>query len=245
MINRYIIAAALLAAAVIFGYFFNFSILAKQPISDQTDAWGQLGDYVGGILNPIFGFISLIFLIKSLKIQNETNNDLRREIATNEKNERLRSFETLFFNMIETQKSLFEKFQIRDTNATGTRRETGPEAFLQIEREVEQLRAAGATDEQLSGHLDEIDNTDQIFSITRYYYILVKTISERLSDQNGFSHEERRNYFITLINFTDFSMLRLIMMSMQFMDYQSTDYLKTNTEFTDALTETNISYNLY
>jgi len=245
MINRYIIAAALLAAAVVFSYFFNFSILAKQPISDQTDAWGQLGDYVGGILNPIFGFISLIFLIKSLKIQNETNKDLRREIATNEKNERLRSFETLFFNMIETQKSLFEKFQPRDTNTIETRGDLGPAAFLRIEREIEQLREAGATDEQLSEHLNEIDSADQIFSITRYYYILVKTISERLSEENGFSREERISYFITLINFTDFSMLRLIMMSMQFLDYQSTDYLKKNTEFTEALTETNIGYNLY
>lgn len=59
-------------------------------------------------------------------------------------------------------------------------------------------------------------------------------ISERLDNKNGFDSEIRRNLFLTLINFTEFSQLRAVMISMQFMDWESANYLKGNKEFMDV-----------
>ncbi|RYF39255.1 MAG: hypothetical protein EOO38_23560, partial [Cytophagaceae bacterium] len=93
--------------------------------------------------------------------------------------------------------------------------------------------------------LEQIDGTDQIYGATRVFYNMVKMISDKLCDSNGFSLEDRASHYLTLINFTDFALLRLVMMSAQFMQFPSTEYLKSNSEFNTILTETGLNYNLY
>jgi hypothetical protein len=39
------------------------------PFSDDPQHWGQLGDYVGGLLNPVFGFLSVFALLVTLVLQ--------------------------------------------------------------------------------------------------------------------------------------------------------------------------------
>lgn len=70
-------------------------------------------------------------------------------------------------------------------------------------------------------------------------------ISDKLSDSHGFDYEDRRSHILTLVNFTDFSLLRLIMISLQFMEYHSTEYLRENKDFNEVLKEVGIDYNLY
>ncbi len=66
----WIVTAALCAIIIVYGfYFFNF--FSEFKLSDQTGVWGTFGDYVGGILNPIFGFLTLIALLLTLNLQRE------------------------------------------------------------------------------------------------------------------------------------------------------------------------------
>lgn len=46
-------------------YFYKFNA----QISDDHAVWGQFGDYVGGILNPILGFFSFVALLITLRMQ--------------------------------------------------------------------------------------------------------------------------------------------------------------------------------
>lgn len=46
-------------------YFFNFGV---NPSEDHAQ-WGQFGDYLGGTLNPIFGFLTLIAILMTLTAQ--------------------------------------------------------------------------------------------------------------------------------------------------------------------------------
>lgn len=59
-------------------YIYNFF---DYPISKDSSSWGTFGDYIGGILNPIFSFLSFILLLINLKTQIIINkkNDLRNE----------------------------------------------------------------------------------------------------------------------------------------------------------------------
>ena len=41
-------------------------------IKFEMESWGQFGDYVGGILNPIFGLISVVILSVTLNSQRES-----------------------------------------------------------------------------------------------------------------------------------------------------------------------------
>lgn len=58
------VAAALVAVGA---YVVNFHGYA---IADEPDKWGQFGDFLGGALNPVFGFLSVLALLVALVLQN-------------------------------------------------------------------------------------------------------------------------------------------------------------------------------
>nr|WP_299214175.1 hypothetical protein [uncultured Allomuricauda sp.] len=73
----------LLALILIVGsYSLNFG---KYGISESTENWGQFGDYIGGLLNPIISIINLAILtylsIKLVKIENNRNEWTLKELA--------------------------------------------------------------------------------------------------------------------------------------------------------------------
>ena len=214
-------------------------------VSSDSAVWGQLGDYSGGILSPILNFISIVLLVKSLSLQNEANSNLRSELKNNEKTEKLRSFEALFFNMINSQKELFNSFEINFIKNEAITVKHGVNAVIAIEEEIERIKSEGDTNGNIRIYLDGIDSSDKIFSLSRAFYVMVKIISDKLSDANGFNIEDRKSHFQTLINFTDFAQLRLIMISVQFMQYSSSEYLKNHHEFISVLGELGISCELY
>lgn len=245
MFNRYIVAAAVLVFLVLFSYFAQFYLNLHYVVSNEPEAWGQLGDYVGGILNPLLGFVSIILLIRSLSIQVDANKELRIEVQAAKKTERLRSFEMQLFNMLDSQKTYFDSFRIDAGGHGAGVRLSGGEAVIRIEDNVEDLRSSNSDASSVIEYLEHVDSTDQIYGLTRIFYNMVRVVDEKLSDSNGFTEEDRRSHYLTIINFTDFSLLRLIMMSAQFMDYASTSYLKSNGGFNAVLDSVGLSYDLY
>ncbi|MES2662144.1 MAG: putative phage abortive infection protein [Pseudomonadota bacterium] len=96
---------SLIVIAIYIG-FFNYH---KIPISKDASTWGQLGDFFGGILNPIFGFTSLIALLYSINFQVKELKLSRVEVAkTSEalveqhKTMKIQNFETTFFSLIKS-----------------------------------------------------------------------------------------------------------------------------------------------
>ncbi|EOA5466861.1 hypothetical protein ACH4OR_000887 [Vibrio cholerae] len=246
MVNRYI-SIAIASMLVVFGsYVVNFYYKLGYGLSDDVAVWAQLGDYAGGLLNPILSFISLVLLIKSLTLQNEASLDLRKELKINEKTEKLRSFETHFFNMLNSQKVSFDSFKLKFEVDNNFIEKVGVEAVIAIEEHIsELLDSSDNYEESISAYLEELDETDKIYSATRIFYIIVKMVNDKLTDEDGFSAQDRKSHLLTLINFTEFSLLRLIMISLQFMDCHPTKYLKSNAEFNAALDEVGIGYDLY
>ncbi|MDX9990269.1 hypothetical protein [Thiothrix unzii] len=245
MINKYIIAASVAILIVLISYVVQFYLLLDYGISNDTAVWGQLGDYIGGVLNPTLSFVSLVLLIKSLTLQNEANNELRQELKNNEKTEKIRSFETLFFNMINSQKELFHSFAIDLTKDDKKAKKQGVDAVILIEDEIENIRERNENDDKIKSMLEKFDSKDQIFGLTRSFYIMVKTISDSLNDTEGFSSKERASHLHTLINFTDFAQLRMILIAMQFTEFESVKYLRNHQEFNAVLQEVGLDYNIY
>ncbi|KWI47872.1 hypothetical protein WT72_30360 [Burkholderia pseudomultivorans] len=116
---------------------------------------------------------------------------------------------------------------------------------MKIEAEIGLLRDLGCSDKRITDYIEETDSTDQIFGVVRAFYICVKMISDKLADAKGFSLEVREDYFNTLINFTDFSQLRLIIMGIQFMDCEAARYLRMNSEFVAVLKAAGASLDPY
>lgn len=54
----------------------------------SAESFGQFGDYVGGLLNPVFGFFTVWLLVRSLKYQNK-DFELTKRTATSESIQKL------------------------------------------------------------------------------------------------------------------------------------------------------------
>lgn len=243
---RYIVVAAISVLLTVAAYFGWFYVHLNEGISPKSSTWGEFGSYVGGVLGPVLSFISLFFLIRSLTLQNEANISLRNEAKEAEKSEQLKSFSAIFFHMIDSQKILFEKFTFRKAMNNGQAvMEFGATGIISIEEEIRKLRGLGAKDEHISEYIEKIDSTDQIFGILRAFYVTIKMVSDKITDQRGFSAVERKDFFNTLIAFTDFAHLRLVVMGIQFIDCPAATYLKENSEFTSVLKDARLPLDVY
>jgi hypothetical protein len=60
-----LIFAVLLVAAAVMFYRYTF----PGPLTASHDAWGQFGDYIGGVLNPVLAFLSFAALLLALILQ--------------------------------------------------------------------------------------------------------------------------------------------------------------------------------
>lgn len=84
---KYILSAigilAAIALTIILGiYYYYFHHL---DISNDQAIWGQFGDYVGGIANPLFGFLTTMALVISLYLQNKQLNVTTKELEETRK----------------------------------------------------------------------------------------------------------------------------------------------------------------
>lgn len=245
MIIGYIVAAAFSLLAIVAAYWLEFLGKPEFGIVPDTSVWGNFGSYVGGLAGPVLSFISLLFLIKSLKLQNEANETLRAELRDNQKSEKLKSFSDLFFDLVGAQRALLEKLRIVFLVGNVEIIRRGTEAIIELEDDIQYLRGMGATSQQVSQYLEHVDSTDQIFGIIRAFYISVKLVIEKLSDDQGFSAAERKDFINTLINLTDFSQLRLVLLGIQFLDNKAAKYLRGEAQFTSVLMDVGLKLDPY
>jgi hypothetical protein len=110
--KRYVEFAVFFAfALMIMVLSFYFSKFHYGLSSDQ-DTWGQFGDFLGGTLNPLLGFISVLVLVATLNTQRVELKEARNAAVEGNKileaqlrAMHLQSLENTFFKMLEELKS--------------------------------------------------------------------------------------------------------------------------------------------
>ena len=97
------VVATLIGIAAACVYFAHFS----GGFETRAEAWGQFGDYIGGVLNPMFAFMAFIALMLTIYVQlfelQSSTRELRASAeALKQQNESfaLQSFENTFFQMV-------------------------------------------------------------------------------------------------------------------------------------------------
>lgn len=88
--STFVLFAFTLASALIAVYL-NSDHMEMTKLGNQ-EKFGQFGDYVGGILNPIFGFITVLLLIHTANLHKISLDD---QIKTAKYNEKFRKIDTL------------------------------------------------------------------------------------------------------------------------------------------------------
>lgn len=101
-----VLAVAALAAVVVGGFYVAF--FRETPVSGDPASWGQLGDYLGGVLNPVFGFLSVFALLVALVLQTRELK-LSRDALEVSQREQAKSAEALALQNRAIQKQGFEQ----------------------------------------------------------------------------------------------------------------------------------------
>lgn len=77
---------------VVAAYLIWFAVINQREPSDDPAVWGQLGDFIGGILNPLIAFLAFFWLTKSVLLQRQelqdTKEALKESAASQAKQER-------------------------------------------------------------------------------------------------------------------------------------------------------------
>ena len=68
------------AASLVGAYLIYFGLILEQKPAADADKWGQFGDFVGGLLNPIVAFAAFFWLTESVKLQKQELADTRAEL---------------------------------------------------------------------------------------------------------------------------------------------------------------------
>lgn len=122
-----ILLIAIVSIVVVVGvylYYFN-----NQAVLIDTEPWGQFGDFFGGTLNPIFGFLSMMALLAALVIQGRelkvSSEELRNSaLALNAQNKAIahQSFEQTFFSWLENYRDMLGSISQSESTSivTGT-----------------------------------------------------------------------------------------------------------------------------
>lgn len=63
--------AFLILALVVLAYVGNLWILSRSDVSNDPAVWGQFGDYIGGLLNPLIAFLAFYWLTQSVLLQKQ------------------------------------------------------------------------------------------------------------------------------------------------------------------------------
>lgn len=71
----------ILGLGLVATYAVYFSWVLEQSPAQDAEKWGQFGDFVGGLLNPIVAFAAFYWLTQSVKIQKQELADTRDELA--------------------------------------------------------------------------------------------------------------------------------------------------------------------
>lgn len=104
-----VIAVAVLALLGVAGaYFWTF----EGAVANSQATWGQFGDYMGGVLNPIFGLGALFALLYTIVLQvqelHETRQEMRRSVdAANHQ-----TFENTFFQLLRLHHQIVDGMKV-------------------------------------------------------------------------------------------------------------------------------------
>lgn len=104
-------AAVLVAFAVIYAYFVNFK---GQPVSGDPQHWGQLGDFVGGLVNPVVGLATVILVFLTLILQRHELQASLAELKRSNESAAIQSFEQSFFSWLANYHSLLSSIEGSD-----------------------------------------------------------------------------------------------------------------------------------
>lgn len=84
-VPKWLVAIVLTALVIAVILLLRFVVTFGLTPSDKQESWGQFGDFVGGILNPLFSIIGLVALLYTIKLQSKEMRNSTKELKSSAK----------------------------------------------------------------------------------------------------------------------------------------------------------------
>ena len=191
------------------GFIFLISILTSYVIprtnltvGTDPSYWGAFGDYVGGILNPIFGIFTLLGLVitvwlqkEILEVQKQELADTRAELAKSaealdiqNKTMLAQNFEGTFFQMLRRQSELLANLEFKYRQSTN-------KPVMGLDAIDICLRQLNGEIKQGHGHIIAFEKLykEQNATIGPYFRNLYHTL-KLINENKHLTDEEKINY---------------------------------------------------
>ena len=213
------ILALLAFCGVFIVYFLWFKAWLNFHLSKNPEVWGQFGDFVGGVLNPILSFITVVILIITTIYQ-------QKQYENSEKRELNKRFDDRFYGMISYQRDLVANFKL----ALPGNSDAGVKDAITYAEDV----FFNTNDHS---YINSQGFKEAIFPVARTFYILIKMIDE--SSEDEVSENIASKYYEWLVNLSDYHFLRLVFFCSFYYDgISSFDYIKSNKNIVSSLAKT-------
>lgn len=85
----------------------------RNSLPSDRDAWGQTGDFFGGVLNPIISMGALILLFFNLRLTKGELEDTKKILHLQTNSQEKQRFEDTFFSLLNQHNNLIEKLNDR------------------------------------------------------------------------------------------------------------------------------------
>lgn len=195
-------------------------------LSNEKGDWGTFGDFIGGVLNPVLTFITIVMLINSLKLQREANEQLIKDEKRQEKDVLLKRFEDGFYNLLSSEREEFSAFSITINNT----KHSSSHAVTEIENAVwnfidTQIKNTGECELiEVRGFIEKMDNDSSmsIFSMVRCVYVVFKVVNVKCP-------KEHQEYYLEIfLNMMPVKLVNLVSLMSVYMNWKSISYINTN-----------------
>lgn len=133
---------------------FTFGVnvgLIQTASTESLQYWGQLGDFFGGLLNPLLSFMALVAVLHSIKIQRKELQETQQETKIANKIQaqqtalfERQNFESFFFRLLEAHSKILDQVSFDD--------EKGVAAFESAARKMDHVYFANITSAERTEH---------------------------------------------------------------------------------------------
>ena len=166
-----------------------------EKVSERSGKLADLGDFLGGLLNPLLTFISVILLISTLKLTRDSVDISKRELMLSRqamaesavalKNQaqslEIQNFNSLFFSLLSYLEARTDSLKIEFSNGVDKLTQAkGKECFVDLVEEIKHDFGLAA-----SGDIDFFDINDVAFNDT-------------FADFRAKNHVDIDNYMLTI-----------------------------------------------
>lgn len=219
-----VFASLALIAVALLSYVFWFYGHLDRKISSSPEQWGQFGDYLGGLLNPILSFISICILVKTAFYQAD-------ESKRREDREDRRRFEDRFYGALSYQRQSFNDFSLTLLSGGELNRSDAVKF-------IENLLFDSFDHESLS----DASVKNSVFSFVRQFYLILKMIDDEVVVSDVFNGSDKAFYYRSLINLTDFDLIRMVIFGSVYYDsWLNSKYIMSNKDFLEVVDSVGLS----